>query len=308
MKNNPRFHPFIDVSDTDVDSFKRQGVFASNIGDLVVGVCSDILKTPVVVICSLTDMLAEPFFPTEAVTDEPLYLAYNNHECHYSSTIVNMSNNTHEHNEKKEPGKCSCNSVPGRKTCLNVGGYLTRCPCLKAGRPCNSLCRCGNCGNSKEIEVPVDGCNCRLGKKEDLKSCVNIANRRACKCVCFKANVPCTERCRSLNCGNTFGIRLNERGSMASKKPRLESIPTIRKRLVGKEFFKSIDITPSQGKWTYSETIALYCCTDAVNDDSSDPNIVLVHELYSGVVKHSNNPLLRYKSVRQILSKLNYMF
>lgn len=81
----------------DIDSFMTAGVFASNIGDLVVDVCADVLGLPIVVISSLSQMNVSIHLPKhQQHSDSPIYLSYDaSASGHYDGTksFVEQENN-----------------------------------------------------------------------------------------------------------------------------------------------------------------------------------------------------------------------
>lgn len=70
-----------------IEEFRAKGVFDCDIGDLVMRVCSNILKVPIVVVTSNPAMAYVPFFPDEPQTKEPIYVAYHFYGAgHYDAT------------------------------------------------------------------------------------------------------------------------------------------------------------------------------------------------------------------------------
>ena len=57
--------------------------------------------------------------------------------------------NSLQHETPQPPTKCSCGVNTDVKSCCPMPRYSSRCPCLKNGKECTSLCRCKNCVNPK---------------------------------------------------------------------------------------------------------------------------------------------------------------
>ena len=67
-------------------------VFDSDIGDLVIKVCSSIIKVPVIVITSSRSVPVVPFTPDEPLTNQPIYIAYHYYSAgHYDATNNKIS-------------------------------------------------------------------------------------------------------------------------------------------------------------------------------------------------------------------------
>ena len=66
-------------------------VFDSDIGDLVIKVCSSIIKVPVIVITS-SRSVPVPFTPDEPLTNQPIYITYHYYGAgHYDATNNKIS-------------------------------------------------------------------------------------------------------------------------------------------------------------------------------------------------------------------------
>ena len=71
----------------DIERFKKDGFFASEIGDLCAKVCANILRIPIVLITALPTVPSIPFLPKVFVTTTPIYLAYDHSgPGHYDAT------------------------------------------------------------------------------------------------------------------------------------------------------------------------------------------------------------------------------
>ena len=67
--------------------FRRQGVFDTAIGDLVMRVCAQLLRLPIMVVTSLNSLPCVPFIPTNPLSSRPIYVAFHYYGAgHYDST------------------------------------------------------------------------------------------------------------------------------------------------------------------------------------------------------------------------------
>lgn len=78
-------------------------------------------------------------------TQKTIFLVYYSEGSgHYDAAIPF---NTCQQITPQLPTKCSCGVNRDLKACLPSVRYPSRCPCLRSGRGCTSLCRCRNCQN-----------------------------------------------------------------------------------------------------------------------------------------------------------------
>lgn len=71
----------------EIEKFKTNGYFASEVGDLCAIACAKILRIPIVLITALPSIPSIPFVPPEFVTVTPLYIAYDHSgPGHYDAT------------------------------------------------------------------------------------------------------------------------------------------------------------------------------------------------------------------------------
>jgi len=56
--------------------FRRQGMSDTAIGDVVVRVCAQLLRLPIIVVTSLNSLPCVPFIPDNPLSSRPLYVAY----------------------------------------------------------------------------------------------------------------------------------------------------------------------------------------------------------------------------------------
>lgn len=85
------YKDWIDVSNMDFEQdlkkFSEDGFFASDIGDLCIKVCANVLQVPIIVIPSLANVKFIPFLPSKFTSAYPVYIAYNHSAPgHYDAT------------------------------------------------------------------------------------------------------------------------------------------------------------------------------------------------------------------------------
>ena len=72
------------------ERFREPGTFSGDIGDLVIKVCSDFLRRPILVVTSINGSPYVPFIPDEPVITKPIYIAFNAYgPGHYDGTQAN---------------------------------------------------------------------------------------------------------------------------------------------------------------------------------------------------------------------------
>ena len=83
------FQDFVSYKDlSDIDEYRKNGVFASGVGDIVVDVCANTLCISIVVLSSWDSMAVTLHRPQlSQISANPLYLAYNADGAgHYDGT------------------------------------------------------------------------------------------------------------------------------------------------------------------------------------------------------------------------------
>jgi hypothetical protein len=91
LKNVHEYKSWIDLEDKqfleEVHYLKEEGTFSSNLSDLCVKVCSNVLGLPIVVITSYPSAPHLPFFPSKMNYAKPIYIAFNHTSPgHYDGT------------------------------------------------------------------------------------------------------------------------------------------------------------------------------------------------------------------------------
>ena len=67
--------------------FRVSGVFDREIGDVVMKICANIIKIPIMVVTSNQSIPHIPFFPDTVLSSEPIYVAYHFYGAgHYDAT------------------------------------------------------------------------------------------------------------------------------------------------------------------------------------------------------------------------------
>ena len=86
--NSERYEAWVDFDvKSELEKFSKSGWFNSSLGDLCVIACSNVLKTPIVVITALPRSPFIPFIPTAILNKGALYIAFNHSfPGHYDAT------------------------------------------------------------------------------------------------------------------------------------------------------------------------------------------------------------------------------
>ena len=93
--------PISDIN-ADTERSRDQGSFCGDVGDLVIKVCSDLLRIPIIVVTSISGTPFVPFIPDDAVTDRTIYIGYTAFgPGHYDGTAVNEPNIGKIHSHKR---------------------------------------------------------------------------------------------------------------------------------------------------------------------------------------------------------------
>jgi hypothetical protein len=90
-KNFASYKDWIDIAkinlEEDLKNFKQDGFFTSDIGDLCIKVCANLLQVPIIIVPSLPNVKFFPFLPTKFTSTTPIYVAYNHSAAgHYDGT------------------------------------------------------------------------------------------------------------------------------------------------------------------------------------------------------------------------------
>ncbi len=99
MNNVNRYKDWIDLDEDqffqEVSYLKQEGSFGSNLADLCVKVCANVLGLPIVVITSYPSAPHFSVFPTEMIFSKPIYIAFNHTSPgHYDGTSGMVNGNS----------------------------------------------------------------------------------------------------------------------------------------------------------------------------------------------------------------------
>lgn len=132
------------------------GFYASYLGDTMPSALATVLQSPIIVITANTDNTVMYITPEVVTTEYSLFLIYNpTGPGHYDAALPYREpaaprTQTLPTVKPANPVSCSCginSSDPGRKSCIPLEHYSTRCRCYKASQSCTSHCRCKDCAN-----------------------------------------------------------------------------------------------------------------------------------------------------------------
>ena len=136
----------------EAERFSRSGQFSGEVGDLVLTAMCNVLKTPIVVFSSISDVPVIVITPTTgtATTSETIHLAYSQYGPGHYDAVSWHTEETIEENRQRI--KCTCgrnkSKTSNRAACtLVLEHYATKCPCFKANIPCTEICKCKQCQN-----------------------------------------------------------------------------------------------------------------------------------------------------------------
>lgn len=143
----------------EANSFLTNGHYASVLGNAMPLGMANALQVPLVLITSAENWPLTLITPEEAVSDVPLYLAFDQEGEHYDALTECgkvVPEQQVEHKEKKQV-RCRCGvNYKGKEPKMfcsskeSTGGkrkYSSRCACLKQEQKCGNRCKCKHCGN-----------------------------------------------------------------------------------------------------------------------------------------------------------------
>ncbi|KXJ12651.1 uncharacterized protein LOC110241820 [Exaiptasia diaphana] len=298
------YKDWIDVSNMnfehDLKKFSEEGFFASDIGDLCIKVCANVLQVPIIVIPSLANVKFIPFLPSKFTSAYPVYIAYNHSAPgHYDAT-----------NEIQVPNpgqnKCRCGrrkKYSNESSTISCDPKDTRCPCVLAKLPC-VYCQCFNCQNKPVSGTPLS-CRCNTSRKRNDKSA--CLNKERASCCCAKAGLPCTTKCYCNGCGN---------GKPEETQENVVDGETPRKKRKGYKLKPALVKGDSEevtrnSEWTEQELICLMVCKEVLDACNVEQNVHNVSQVYSYIAKSKNNADLglsiSVKDQGEIQNKLQFL-
>ncbi|XP_031559681.1 uncharacterized protein LOC116295864 [Actinia tenebrosa] len=202
----------------ETERFRDEGTYCGEMGDLIMKVCSDVLKIPILVVTNLPGLPYIPFVPEQQIVTEMLCMSFNAYgPGHYDATSL-LNNDEENANEAASNGQrktCSCGRNKKGQSVSSCIPFDTdtdaaragrKCPCVMEGLSCCNSCRCRGCQNKDEISTDTEKAqmSCRCGESAEYKeskeyiACNNTT--RKTKCPCFKNKKPCGEHCYCKNC------------------------------------------------------------------------------------------------------------
>lgn len=259
-----------DIQD-EIDQFSKNGCFSTDIGDLVVMVCSRLLQAPIVVITSYLHAPYLPFLPEKLSSSMPLFIAFDHTAPgHYDSTKELAVGPRRNPSLRCCCGKNRKSDKAEMKSCTDVD-QPAKCVCFKQGQPCSRLCRCKNChnpasNNERKFQSKKNrkSCMCGNGRKADDTDYVACKDKdeRKSKCPCLRDNLGCTSDCRCRNCGNAFNTGDDVPGKRSAeevtgKTKRRRNNPQSYKRLKGADFVSYQESEVPAETWSELENIML---------------------------------------------------
>lgn len=197
--------PFQDLA----ESYIQDGVFAGELGNIMVTGLANILRINIVLYTSMTRMETIPVVPREKVLIScPVYLAFNHSGCgHYDAVVasttlhvrqsvdidITASNNQDDSLIKisDEGNGCRCGRGAARKDkkrvfCFQVPGERrVQCPCFRALKNCSTMCQCFNCKNphgGKPEKLAVSKLGFRSREKHNFTGLRNTSLQYMLQC------------------------------------------------------------------------------------------------------------------------------
>lgn len=155
-------HKFQDL----ISDFMKPGVFAGDLGDLMIKALANCLHIPFVVLTTMKNFPIITIFPEELLDDKSnisIYVAFTSEGAgHYNALVSNSQSSSTDNQtdvqelEKKKNTACTCGMnvkvSPSKQYCCHGASktgrtYRSRCPCLRLNQVCNAKCKCRGCSN-----------------------------------------------------------------------------------------------------------------------------------------------------------------
>lgn len=168
-ENSSHYQSFLtgDQLHTQAHKFLQDGEYSGDLGDLVLPALVNVLSQPVTIFTSAENMPVVTLTPISSlvIDSHPLFVAYNQDKSGHYDAVSHLDQIQEENvvQPELETIKCTCgrNSTKGVSCVYSLYHYSTKCPCFKAGRPCNCDCRCRGCQNPHgvraDIKIPKTG-------------------------------------------------------------------------------------------------------------------------------------------------------
>ena len=189
-RNKAKYLPFLTNLDGKqyddlVTDFQRPGVFAGDMGDVIVKSLANALKTPLVILTNISNYKVITVTPDEFHDGNgSIFVTYTRDgPGHYDALVRKDCETTDKPNNsagKLDGGiKCTCGasrsqSKPSCADQKNDTGrkYASRCPCLRKNKACTKLCKCNGCNNPNGAKMCEGKTECNYKRQRadsDLK-------------------------------------------------------------------------------------------------------------------------------------------
>lgn len=159
IDNTDYYQGFVTTDITAVAyQYQTSGQFTGDLGDLMVLTLVNVLHMPITIFTSVVNMPVICITPTMQVADsaQPFLLTFiQEGPGHYDYAVMGQSTAS-SGQQKTDTGKQKSQRwTCGRKIGFSAKACFTsRCPCARAKKQCNSLCRCKDCTNPHGIRPP----------------------------------------------------------------------------------------------------------------------------------------------------------
>ena len=142
-----------------VNKFRKSGVFAGDVGDLMVKALANVINYPIVLFTSIKSYpvitVAPNVFAENGDTGYAVFVAFTREgPGHYDAVVEKerLATKNTSSGILQKPCTCGINSKQNRKSCChttNPSGrtYSSRCPCLNSKKQCIPACKCKGCYN-----------------------------------------------------------------------------------------------------------------------------------------------------------------
>ena len=135
----------------EAQKFLQDGYYASNVGDIMPLAMANILHANFIIFTADPQNPLWYVTPEDTPTQETVFLVYNSSgPGHYDAALPYHKPVVPSEKRHSKLLTCSCgvnNRVEGRKSCIPLPQYSTRCRCYKNDQSCTSHCRCKDCAN-----------------------------------------------------------------------------------------------------------------------------------------------------------------
>ena len=156
------------------EEFLQDGVYSSDIGDLVITALSNMLQTPLVL---FTSHPTQPLYiqhPTYCPTanTNPIYLAYLHAGPGHYDAVIPIEDREEVVAHLEIPIHCNCGrkNSKGNACSYSLAQYTCRCPCYNSQQSCGQHCKCKGCTNTYGVKPMVEASKTVIGQKRKRSS------------------------------------------------------------------------------------------------------------------------------------------